>query len=55
MRQTQSDNWIPTIHGSERVMGAFFFIYEVLMEGRADDIVNNPDVRRLYLGEEFRL
>src|ERR1700739_2825248 len=28
---------------------------EVLMEGRADDIVNNPDVRRLYLGEEFRL
>jgi lipopolysaccharide export system ATP-binding protein len=25
------------------------------MEGRADDIVNNPDVRRLYLGEEFRL
>src|SRR5512147_1737062 len=28
---------------------------EVLMEGRPDDIVNNPDVRRLYLGEEFRL
>ena len=28
---------------------------EVLMEGRTDDIVNNPDVRRLYLGEEFRL
>ena len=28
---------------------------EVLMEGRAEDIVNNPDVRRLYLGEEFRL
>jgi len=27
----------------------------VLMEGRAEDIVNNPDVRRLYLGEEFRL
>jgi lipopolysaccharide export system ATP-binding protein len=26
-----------------------------LMEGRADDIVNNPEVRRLYLGEEFRL
>jgi lipopolysaccharide export system ATP-binding protein len=25
------------------------------MEGRADDIVNNPDVRRLYLGEEFKL
>jgi len=34
-----------------------YIIYsgEVLMEGRADAIVNNPDVRRLYLGEEFRL
>jgi lipopolysaccharide export system ATP-binding protein len=34
-----------------------YIIYsgEVLMEGRADDIVNNADVRRLYLGEEFRL
>jgi lipopolysaccharide export system ATP-binding protein len=34
-----------------------YIIYsgDVLMEGRADDIVNNPDVRRLYLGEEFRL
>jgi lipopolysaccharide export system ATP-binding protein len=34
-----------------------YIIYsgEVLMEGRTDDIVNNPDVRRLYLGEEFRL
>jgi lipopolysaccharide export system ATP-binding protein len=34
-----------------------YIIYsgEVLMEGRPDDIVNNPDVRRLYLGEEFRL
>ncbi|CUU44237.1 Lipopolysaccharide export system ATP-binding protein LptB [Blastochloris viridis] len=28
---------------------------EVLMEGSADDIVSSPDVRRLYLGEEFRL
>ena len=28
---------------------------EVLTEGRPDEIVNNPDVRRLYLGEEFRL
>jgi lipopolysaccharide export system ATP-binding protein len=27
----------------------------VLMEGRPDDIVSNPDVRRLYLGEEFKL
>ena len=34
-----------------------YIIYsgEVLMEGRADDIVNNSEVRRLYLGEEFRL
>jgi lipopolysaccharide export system ATP-binding protein len=34
-----------------------YIIYsgEVLMEGRADDIVNNPEVRRLYLGEEFQL
>jgi lipopolysaccharide export system ATP-binding protein len=34
-----------------------YIIYsgEVLMEGQADEIVNNPDVRRLYLGEEFRL
>jgi lipopolysaccharide export system ATP-binding protein len=34
-----------------------YIIYSgaVLMEGRPDDIVNNPDVRRLYLGEEFRL
>jgi lipopolysaccharide export system ATP-binding protein len=28
---------------------------EVLTEGSPDEIVNNPDVRRLYLGEEFRL
>jgi lipopolysaccharide export system ATP-binding protein len=27
---------------------------EVLMEGRQDDIVNDPEVRRLYLGEDFR-
>jgi len=34
-----------------------YIIYsgEVLMEGLPDEIVNNPDVRRLYLGEEFRL
>jgi lipopolysaccharide export system ATP-binding protein len=28
---------------------------EVLMEGRADDIVNDHEVRRRYLGEEFRM
>jgi lipopolysaccharide export system ATP-binding protein len=28
---------------------------EVLTHGRADDIVNNPDVRRLYLGDKFSL
>ena len=34
-----------------------YIIYsgEVLMEGGPDEIVSNPDVRRLYLGEEFRL
>jgi len=34
-----------------------YIIYsgEVLMEGRAEDIVNNPDVRRLYLGEDFSM
>jgi lipopolysaccharide export system ATP-binding protein len=34
-----------------------YIIYsgEVLMEGSPDDIVNNPDVRRLYLGQEFTL
>ena len=34
-----------------------YIIYSgnVLMEGRKDDIVNDPEVRRLYLGEEFRL
>ncbi len=34
-----------------------YIIYsgQVLMEGRTDDIVSNPDVRRLYLGEEFRM
>jgi lipopolysaccharide export system ATP-binding protein len=34
-----------------------YIIYsgEVLMEGRGDEIVNNADVRRLYLGEEFRM
>ncbi|MBO0345577.1 LPS export ABC transporter ATP-binding protein [Roseibium limicola] len=28
---------------------------EVLTEGRPDEIVANPDVRRLYLGEQFTL
>ena len=28
---------------------------EVLTEGHPEEIVNDPDVRRLYLGEEFRL
>ena len=28
---------------------------EVLTHGRADDIVNNADVRRLYLGDKFSL
>ncbi len=28
---------------------------EVLMEGQPDEIIASPDVRRLYLGEDFRL
>ena len=28
---------------------------EVLTHGKATDIVSNPDVRRLYLGEDFSL
>ncbi len=34
-----------------------YIIYsgEVLMEGRTEDIVSHPEVRRLYLGEEFSL
>jgi lipopolysaccharide export system ATP-binding protein len=28
---------------------------EVLTHGRANDIVTNPDVRRLYLGDNFSL
>jgi lipopolysaccharide export system ATP-binding protein len=30
------------------------YLGKVLMEGRKDDIVNDPEVRRLYLGENFR-
>jgi lipopolysaccharide export system ATP-binding protein len=34
-----------------------YIIYsgQVLMEGGKDQIVNDPEVRRLYLGEEFRI
>ena len=28
---------------------------QILTEGTPDDIVNDPDVRRLYLGQEFRM
>ena len=28
---------------------------EVLFEGRPDEILESPDVRRFYLGEQFRL
>ncbi len=49
-----------TDHNVRETLGLIdraYIIYsgEVLMEGRADDIVNNPDVRRLYLGEEFKM
>ena len=34
-----------------------YIIYsgEVLREGHADEIINDPEVRRLYLGEDFRM
>ncbi len=34
-----------------------YIIYsgEVLREGTAEDIINDPEVRRLYLGDEFRM
>src|SRR5207249_2789468 len=34
-----------------------YIIYsgDVLMEGRGEEIVTHPEVRRVYLGEEFRL
>jgi lipopolysaccharide export system ATP-binding protein len=34
-----------------------YIIYSgtVLMEGRPEEIVNNPEVRQLYLGEDFRM
>ena len=35
--------------------GYIIYSGQVLMEGRADEIVNHPEVRRLYLGEEFRM
>jgi lipopolysaccharide export system ATP-binding protein len=49
-----------TDHNVRETLGIIdraYIIYsgEVLMEGQADDIVNNPDVRRLYLGYEFQL
>jgi lipopolysaccharide export system ATP-binding protein len=49
-----------TDHNVRETLGLIdraYIIYsgEVLMEGQAEDIVANPDVRRLYLGEEFRM
>ena len=35
--------------------GYIIYSGEVLMEGQAAEIVNDPEVRRLYLGEEFRM
>ena len=34
-----------------------YIIYsgEVLREGHRDEIINDPEVRRLYLGEDFRM
>ena len=49
-----------TDHNVRETLGIIdraYIIYsgEVLTEGGADHIVNDPDVRRLYLGDEFRL
>jgi lipopolysaccharide export system ATP-binding protein len=35
--------------------GYIIYSGEVLMEGQAAEIVNDPEVRRLYLGEEFKM
>jgi lipopolysaccharide export system ATP-binding protein len=35
--------------------GYIIYTGQVLMEGAASEIVSDPEVRRLYLGEEFRL
>ena len=34
-----------------------YMIYEgrVLMEGSRDDLVNDPEARKLYLGERFKM
>jgi lipopolysaccharide export system ATP-binding protein len=49
-----------TDHNVRETLGLIdraYIIYSgsVLREGQANEIVNDPDVRRLYLGEEFRL
>jgi lipopolysaccharide export system ATP-binding protein len=28
---------------------------KVLMEGKPQEVIDHPDVRRLYLGEDFRM
>ena len=49
-----------TDHNVRETLGLIdraYIIYsgQVLTEGSREEIVNNPEVRRLYLGEEFRL
>src|ERR1700744_6156243 len=49
-----------TDHNARETLGLTdraYIVYagEILTEGSPDEIVNDPDVRRLYLGEEFRL
>jgi lipopolysaccharide export system ATP-binding protein len=49
-----------TDHNVRETLGLFDRAYiihagEVLTHGRANDIVNNPEVRRLYLGDNFSL
>ena len=49
-----------TDHNVRETLGLTDRVYivyagEILTEGSPDEIVSDPDVRRLYLGEEFRL
>ena len=46
------------VRGTVNVIDRAYIIYDdrqVLMEGEPSEIVDNQDVRRLYLGDRFRL
>ena len=55
-RRTASDNGSQCARDARTHRSRLHHLFRRSADGgRADDIVNNPDVRRLYLGEEFRL